>query len=1109
MDNPLKAKIHAAFAIINHKLVTIAYKSFIPNSHDRYIMQDISSMHKIVEVYSSGGDFHLELPSGELEGPKNLWEIPPLDTKAVIRVRFYARSEQNHTAYVRIKLNNTEEILVVPLEVEVTASAGLYSPQGSIDFGVGGSLDPPKQVKLFLQNPLKKVVKIHSVTTTSKAIKVGYESVKVPSDTKSSKNDASSYEVATLTLDSQWLKTLTLTKLTTEIDLNLVNIFYNRYLNQTSNGQPRWQNLTMRLDTSEIKGHLFKTRVKMSWPSLLSDQNVENKSVFIFPLTQIGNVTYRNLTIRNPSSLNLLVQLVFDQAYPGAEMLKEGLPPDFFPGSVDSKKGKSAFFLPTLYDNQQESFEKLLNVQVSTNSLPFILKPGENYTVKIGYQADETTVDSALVFIRNNLTVLEIIQLRGQGAHPSFKFGNRKPGSLQPLQFELTDKHLKDCEREKNRKYPVPNLTVKRSFTARNTGDITVYINSFHINGHLCEGFGFKVLNCEPFALAPNGTKKIDIAFTPDFTLSKITRTLILDTSLNYPVNYTLVTTVPHYYLALCTSVLTRPTWESILYYLVICVMFFSLVFIVVAAILESERIIKLALNVLSKQSSSIQPTLDLRLIGAQTRSEIQTVPKVEADEQKAKEKHIEKTMKHQEEVKLQKSEEKYTVLIPSTGTKVKKKLSKAKSNDITPDIGDNKRPVLEKPQKRPVEIKTYIPEPEIPKKTYQKEKKNYNKKEPKQTDVVSVPYEEETSSTTTESSNNEEIDKPLKMPLKKLNSRSDNQKHEEIEVQHTKVERRRYGQKQNNKKEMKENIQDNTLKDTLKEHKLKPNKNQKERREKQYSNPKKVFEKTISRSTFEPTVSTTTCPRVSPSIPSTTIWGENRATFSDVVARNEQASTTSRLSQLQSIKPTMYVEPYKQNSSELGPIGSRKDNYFSGNVLSLNTNNNDQFNQIQIPSSDNNFFEHNSINTDNSNNFLDLNTMHDSSLLNFMQPNMYQQNTVSSSVQDPWRTTTNTNQLWDSVFYTPLNEPAQSASYPDTCWSWGSPVWRPQLSDTATTPTRTPPGFGPHRDLDEPLQQHLQHPQQQQTDNIYDPFGVNNIWNHQQSNPWNYPHGQ
>lgn len=47
---------------------------------------------------------------------------------------------------------------------------------------------------------------------------------------------------------------------------------------------------------------------------------------------------------------------------------------------------------------------------------------------------------------RNNLTVLEIAQLSGTGAHAQFKFGNRKPGSTTPLLFELTDKHLKDCE---------------------------------------------------------------------------------------------------------------------------------------------------------------------------------------------------------------------------------------------------------------------------------------------------------------------------------------------------------------------------------------------------------------------------------------------------------------------------------------------------------------------------------------------------------------------------------------------------------------------------------------------------------------------------------------
>lgn len=52
-------------------------------------------------MYSSGGEFHLELPTGELEGPKQMWEIPPYQTRPVIRVRFNARTEANHTAYIR------------------------------------------------------------------------------------------------------------------------------------------------------------------------------------------------------------------------------------------------------------------------------------------------------------------------------------------------------------------------------------------------------------------------------------------------------------------------------------------------------------------------------------------------------------------------------------------------------------------------------------------------------------------------------------------------------------------------------------------------------------------------------------------------------------------------------------------------------------------------------------------------------------------------------------------------------------------------------------------------------------------------------------------------
>lgn len=52
-------------------------------------------------MYSSGGDLHLELPTGDNEGPQALWQIPPYQTKSVMKANFVARMVNNHTAYIR------------------------------------------------------------------------------------------------------------------------------------------------------------------------------------------------------------------------------------------------------------------------------------------------------------------------------------------------------------------------------------------------------------------------------------------------------------------------------------------------------------------------------------------------------------------------------------------------------------------------------------------------------------------------------------------------------------------------------------------------------------------------------------------------------------------------------------------------------------------------------------------------------------------------------------------------------------------------------------------------------------------------------------------------
>lgn len=178
---------------------------------------------------------------------------------------------------------------------------------------------------------------------------------------------------------------------------------------------------------------------------------------------------------------------------------------------------------------------------------------------------------------------------------------------------------------ERSRRNPVPNLTVKRSFTARNTGELPIDIHGFYINGLLCEGYGFKVLNCGPFKLSPNATKKIEIAFTPDFTLSRVERQLLILTSLgaqssdsennvneNGVVRLSLLTTVPGHTLESCAAVLIRPTWEPAVQFAAISLPCILLMCILAVSFLEADRILRGALATLSR-TSPVQPPLDLR----------------------------------------------------------------------------------------------------------------------------------------------------------------------------------------------------------------------------------------------------------------------------------------------------------------------------------------------------------------------------------------------------------------------------------------------------------------------------------------------------------------
>lgn len=123
----------------------------------------------------------------------------------------------------------------------------------------------------------------------------------------------------------QWLNTLALPSHTRDSDLNLLNTRYTRFLNST--GGRSWDNVTMRLDTTEVRGHKFYLNIKPHWPSLLTGfDNSKNKVALVFPLTQIGNTSHNTIKIYNPSINPLIIQLVMDWNYPQGTRLYHSLP---------------------------------------------------------------------------------------------------------------------------------------------------------------------------------------------------------------------------------------------------------------------------------------------------------------------------------------------------------------------------------------------------------------------------------------------------------------------------------------------------------------------------------------------------------------------------------------------------------------------------------------------------------------------------------------------------------------------------------------------------------------------------------------------------------------
>ncbi|XP_043984780.1 transmembrane protein 131 isoform X1 [Gambusia affinis] len=330
-----------------------------------------------------------------------------------------------------------------------------------------------------------------------------------------------------------------------------------------------------------------KVTAHLTWPSL-----VNSSQRIMFPLTSTNSSSDEEVILQNPADVPVYVQVLPLALLPNPSVFSGKLADRLPLGNLSSINIDTSTFEFQVHRNQT-SLIKSSSGFVEGSTRPFVynlmLLPGEVKSFSVRFTPVRNHSVSSLLIVRNNLTVIDTIVLHGRGTTESLKVAGKPPGQGSSLRFKMTEALLKDCTEKI--KVKEPNFTLKRTFRVENTGLLPITIKSAEINGQACEGYGFKVLNCQEFALKPNASKDIVILFTPDFTSSRVIRELKLVTRGGSEFVFVLNASLPYHMLAACAETLPRPSWELELYIIVSVVMSSMFLLVIVTAFLEAQSI--------------------------------------------------------------------------------------------------------------------------------------------------------------------------------------------------------------------------------------------------------------------------------------------------------------------------------------------------------------------------------------------------------------------------------------------------------------------------------------------------------------------------------------
>ncbi|KAM6206684.1 transmembrane protein 131-like isoform 3-T3 [Sarcoramphus papa] len=303
-----------------------------------------------------------------------------------------------------------------------------------------------------------------------------------------------------------WQKSLSLDRSAWDVDSELASELYER-----------WQKIRRgeacrRSILGSARFIQQKKPEEESFALFLPRMTTEPGLTLNFSATAVKSSMVKYFVLRNPSSFPVTLQLLPLSYYPDPQASLSLLNKWFGINVQAINFTTTEFRLMDECSYRNAHQEDLINKKCSSELLCLSLQPLETRKVGVIFTPIDYKRVASLILIRNNLTVLDVVNVEGFGAKELLKVGGRLPGAGGSLRFKVPEATLMDCRRQLKDSKQI--LSITKNFKVENIGPLPITISSMKINGYSCQGYGFEVLDCQEFFLAQNSSREISIVLS-------------------------------------------------------------------------------------------------------------------------------------------------------------------------------------------------------------------------------------------------------------------------------------------------------------------------------------------------------------------------------------------------------------------------------------------------------------------------------------------------------------------------------------------------------------------------------------------------------------------